>query len=96
MGNKATVAGSLFVEDPTLPLSATSQRSDAFSTESKCPFNHNANGGASNQDRWPNQVGLNILHQHSFRSDPMDVGCNYAEAFQRLDLTPGCPGPGRG
>ncbi|MHB8425063.1 MAG: catalase/peroxidase HPI [Gammaproteobacteria bacterium] len=57
-----------------------------MSTETKCPFHHTAATGKSNHDWWPNQLNLNILHQHSSLSDPMDKGFNYAEAFKRLDL----------
>jgi catalase-peroxidase len=55
-------------------------------TETKCPFNHAAGEGTSNHDWWPSQLNLNILHQHSSLSDPMDEGFNYAEAFKSLDL----------
>ena len=57
-----------------------------MSTETKCPFNHIACGGMSNQDWWPNQLSLKILHQHSSLSDPMDKDFNYTEAFKSLDL----------
>ncbi len=42
--------------------------------------------GTSNQDWWPNQLNLRILHQHSSKSDPMDPAFNYAAAFKALDL----------
>jgi catalase-peroxidase len=62
-----------------------------MTTESKCPFSagapkHPAGGGTSNRDWWPNQLKLNILHQHSSLSDPMDADFDYAEAFKSLDL----------
>jgi catalase-peroxidase len=57
-----------------------------MTTEAKCPFNHAAGEGTSNRDWWPSQLKLNILHQHSTLSDPMDKGFNYAEAFKSLDL----------
>lgn len=57
-----------------------------MSTESKCPFNHTAGGGTPNSDWWPNQLKLNILHQQSSLSNPMDEGFNYAEEFKSLDL----------
>ena len=47
---------------------------------------HTAGGGMSNQDWWPNQLKLDILHQHSSLSNPMDDDFNYAEAFKSLDL----------
>ncbi len=62
-----------------------------MSTEAKCPFSGNAHtstiaGSQSNADWWPNQLKLNILHQHSSLSDPMGDTFNYAEAFKSLDL----------
>lgn len=58
-----------------------------MSDVSKCPvMGHTAGGGTSNQDWWPNQLKLNILHQHSDKSNPMDEGFNYAEEFKSLDL----------
>ncbi|RPD39495.1 catalase/peroxidase HPI [Chitinophaga barathri] len=59
---------------------------------SKCPFHngsmkHNVGGGGTrNRDWWPNQLKLNILRQHSSKSDPMGQDFNYAEAFKSLDL----------
>ena len=51
----------------------------------KCPFGHMGGGGASNRDWWPNQLRVDLLHQHSSKSDPMRSGFNYAEAFKCLD-----------
>tara|TARA_R110002110_G_scaffold415821_3_gene656927 strand:- start:16224 stop:18383 length:2160 start_codon:yes stop_codon:yes gene_type:complete len=45
-----------------------------------------AGGGTSNRDWWPNQLRLEILRQHSSKSDPMGEGFNYAEEFKSLDL----------
>jgi catalase-peroxidase len=42
--------------------------------------------GASVRDWWPNQLNLNILHQHSSKSNPMGESFNYAEEFKKLDL----------
>jgi catalase-peroxidase len=42
--------------------------------------------GTSNQDWWPNQLKLDILHQHSSKSNPMGEGFNYAKEFKSLDL----------
>ncbi|MCG7878795.1 MAG: catalase/peroxidase HPI [Candidatus Thiodiazotropha taylori] len=55
-------------------------------SENKCPFHHTAGGGTSNRDWWPNQLRLDILRQHSSKSDPMGEEFDYAEAFKRLDL----------
>jgi catalase-peroxidase len=53
--------------------------------EAKCPFNHGASV-PTNRDWWPNQVNVNILHQHSPKSDPMGKEFNYAQEFKTLDL----------
>ena len=42
--------------------------------------------GTSNRDWWPNQLNLEILHQHSPESSPMGEDFNYAEEFKSLDL----------
>jgi catalase-peroxidase len=47
---------------------------------------HTSGGGTSNQDWWPNQLKLDILHQHSSLSNPMGNDFNYAKAFKTLDL----------
>ena len=57
-----------------------------MSTEAKCPFVHKAGSGTSNHDWWPNQLHLEILHQHSPESSPMGENFNYAEEFKSLDL----------
>jgi catalase-peroxidase len=44
-----------------------------------------AGGGASNRDWWPNQLRIDLLHQHSSKSDPMGKDFNYAKAFKSLD-----------
>jgi catalase-peroxidase len=63
-----------------------------MSNDAKCPFSGAAgkksvSGGApKNTDWWPDQLNLNILHQHSSKSDPMGEGFNYADEFNSLDL----------
>ena len=57
-----------------------------MSSEAKCPFNHASGAGASNRDWWPNQLRLDLLSQHSSKSDPMGEEFNYAEEFKSLDL----------
>ncbi|UII19452.1 catalase/peroxidase HPI [Fulvivirga ligni] len=59
---------------------------------SRCPFlngglHYTAGGGTKNRDWWPNQLNLQILHQNSHLSNPMDEGFNYAEAFKSLNLS---------
>ena len=55
-------------------------------TESKCPVAHGAGKSHTNADWWPNQVNVQVLHQHSPKSDPMGKEFNYAEEFKTLDL----------
>ena len=54
--------------------------------DNKKLMQHTSGGGTSNQDWWPNQLKLDILHQHASLSNPMGDDFNYAEAFKTLDL----------
>ncbi|RJQ79798.1 MAG: catalase/peroxidase HPI [Desulfobacteraceae bacterium] len=59
--------------------------------ESKCPVTGKMNKpiarrGTSNQDWWPNQLNLKMLHQNSHLSNPMGESFNYSEEFKKLDL----------
>ncbi len=61
-----------------------------MSSESKCPFHggamrQTAGGGPKNRDWWPNQLNLNILRQHSNKSNPMEEDFDYREEFSKLD-----------
>jgi catalase-peroxidase len=47
---------------------------------------HTVGGGTSNLDWWPNRLKIEILHQHSSKSNPMGEDFNYAEEFKSLDL----------
>jgi len=56
----------------------------------KCPVMHGSatshkSSGTSNRDWWPNQLNLNILHQHDRKSNPMEQDFNYVEQFNKLD-----------
>ena len=62
-----------------------------MSNEMKCPFSSSAlkpplAGTRTNADWWPNQLSLNILQQHSERSNPMGKAFSYADEFKSLDL----------
>ena len=59
-----------------------------MSNESKCPVMHNshARGTIANQQWWPNQLNLKMLHQNPAASNPIGADFNYAEAFKTLDL----------
>ena len=60
-----------------------------MSDENKCTVIHGANtktaGSHSNVNWWPNQLNLNILHQHDSKSDPMEENFNYKEEFEKID-----------
>ena len=58
-----------------------------MSNESKCPFHHSAGSGPANSDWWPNQLKLDVLHQHTAKANPMEESFDYAAEFQSLDLT---------
>ena len=68
-----------------IPSSRRSDEVSAISTEAKCPFNHTRVRGTSNRDWWPNQLPLELLHQHSSKSDPMGEDFDYAKEFKSLD-----------
>ena len=58
---------------------------------SKCPVMHgsatnNKGLSTSNKDWWPNQLNINILHQHDKRSNPMSPNFDYRSEFKKLDF----------
>ena len=55
-----------------------------MSNESKCPF-HSKTSGTTNRDWWPNQLRLDLLNQHSSKSDPLGGGFDYPKEFAKLD-----------
>ena len=60
-----------------------------MSDEAKCPVIHGSNtktaGSHSNVNWWPQQLNLNILHQHDKKTNPMDESFNYKEEFEKID-----------
>ncbi|QIB34309.1 catalase/peroxidase HPI [Ancylobacter pratisalsi] len=50
----------------------------------KCPVAHGTSG-TQNRDWWPNQLRVDLLNQHSSKSDPLDKTFNYREEFKKLD-----------
>jgi catalase-peroxidase len=56
-----------------------------MSAEAKCPFHHAAPGGTTNKDWWPNQLRLDLLAQHSSKSNPLGASFDYAAEFKKLD-----------
>ena len=59
-----------------------------MSNENKCPVMHHSHsrGTIANQQWWPNQLNLKMLHQNPPAADPMGEDFNYAEAFNSIDL----------
>ncbi|MGE1560677.1 catalase/peroxidase HPI [Pantoea septica] len=64
----------------------------------KCPFNHGASeeksvlargagSGTTNRDWWPNMLRVDLLNQHSSRSNPLSADFNYREEFSKLDYS---------
>ena len=62
-----------------------------MTTEAKCPFSNGiqkitVSESASNKSWWPEQLNLNVLHQHSPKSNPLGEDFDYSKEFQKLDL----------
>ncbi|QOV89797.1 catalase/peroxidase HPI [Humisphaera borealis] len=73
-------------------MSTEAKSAEPKSTEpkpaaAKCPFNHAAPTGTSNRDWWPKQLEVELLNQHSAKSDPMGLDFDYAAEFKSLDLS---------
>ncbi len=58
-----------------------------MNNESKCPFNKSTNNKTTDQDWWPRQLKVEILHQHSSKSNPMGKEFDYAKEFKSLDYS---------
>ncbi len=56
-----------------------------MTSESQCPVT-GATRVHTNRDWWPNQLNLQVLRQHSDRSNPMGKAFDYAKEFKSLDL----------
>ncbi len=56
------------------------------STGAAAPVSHVAGGGTTDGDWWPNRLKIELLHQHSSKSNPLGEAFNYAEEFKKLDL----------
>ena len=58
-----------------------------MTTESKCPFHAKpASQGTANREWWPNQLKIELLHQHSANSNPMGAEFDYTKEFNSLDF----------
>ena len=57
-----------------------------MSNEARCPFHAGgAPAGPTNREWWPNQLRVELLHQHSAKSNPLGEAFDYAKEFQTLD-----------
>jgi catalase-peroxidase len=68
----------------------TRKEGNIMNKNNNCPVTGGANiagSGTSVRDWWPKQLNLNILHQHSSKSNPMGEEFNYTEEFKKLDLS---------
>ncbi len=54
-------------------------------SEAKCPFHHGSGVGTTNKDWWPNQLRMDVLNQHSAKSNPLGESFDYAAEFNKLD-----------
>jgi catalase-peroxidase len=66
------------------PLDAHTQATQQ-SIEGTCPFS-GSTPARTNREWWPNQLNLQVLHQHSPMSNPMGEDFDYAKEFKSLDL----------
>lgn len=58
----------------------------------KCPFHHgghdrSAGAGTASRDWWPNQLRVDLLNQHSNRSNPLGEDFDYRKEFSKLDYS---------
>jgi catalase-peroxidase len=73
------------MSDPATQGKCPVDHSAAAAPAGQCPFNHAPSTGTTNRDWWPKALKVDLLHQHSAKSDPMGGDFNYAEEFKRLD-----------
>jgi len=77
----APAAGVLPAEEATCPVTGK-----GMSDAGQAVAGSTAGGGYTTRDWWPKQLNLQILHQNSAKSSPMEPDFDYAEEFQKLDL----------
>ncbi len=77
---------------------STPENNDNAAAAGKCPFHHGASeeksvlargagSGTSNRDWWPNMLRVDLLNQHSSRSNPLSENFNYRDEFSKLDYS---------
>ena len=57
-----------------------------MNTEAKCPFHSAVSTGTTNKEWWPQQLRVDLLSQHSSKSNPLGEAFDYRKAFNGLDL----------
>ncbi|MES2707295.1 MAG: catalase/peroxidase HPI [Verrucomicrobiota bacterium] len=72
------------MSDPSTPGKCPVDHA-AAAPQAKCPFNHAPSSATTNRDWWPKALKVELLHQHSAKSNPMGENFNYAEEFKSLD-----------
>src|SRR5262245_2794008 len=77
------IPGRLSLQPPTAKLVATPRRINMSTvtlttTESKRPIKHTAGEGTTNRDWWPDELRVDLLHQHSSKSNPLGEDFDYA------------------
>ncbi|MFH7829069.1 catalase/peroxidase HPI [Kluyvera chengduensis] len=66
---------------------------DDIQNAGKCPFHHggdhdlSAGAGTSSKDWWPKQLRVDLLNQHSNRSNPLGEDFDYRKEFSKLDYS---------
>jgi catalase-peroxidase len=70
---------------PVAHGSATAQGSESENPVIDSP-KPTAHRPRTNQDWWPNQLDLSVLHAHNVTGNPLGAGYSYREAFQDLDV----------
>ncbi len=58
-----------------------------MSNEAKCPFHNTAGSGTTNKDWWPKQLRVDLLNQHSNRSNPLGEDFDYRKEFGKIDYS---------
>lgn len=71
---------------PPAPDTATSSNSESENPALKSPTAHTEHRPRTNQDWWPEQIDLSVLHAHSPKSNPLGPDFDYAKEFAKLDV----------
>ena len=79
----AVPAAQVVATDSGATCPVTGMTGDAKPTEARAEL---VSVDYDNEDWWPNQLDLTVLHANSSKGNPLDSGFDYAEAFARVDL----------